>query len=142
MTNHESPLPPELRVPVSVKGIVIVDGKVLLLKNERDEWELPGGKIELGESPEDCVAREVQEEVGWRVQVGPPTFAWMYEVKPGRHVFVLCFGCTTDATEPPVLSHEHREVCLADLADVNALNMPEGYKIAIARWATAEAVNH
>ncbi|MBV9487413.1 MAG: NUDIX domain-containing protein [Frankiaceae bacterium] len=142
MTNHESPFPPALRVPVSVKGIVIVDGRVLLLKNERDEWELPGGKIELGESPEECVAREVEEEVGWRVEVDLPTYAWMYEVKPAHHVFVLCFGCTTDATEPPVVSDEHREVFLADLADVATLNMPEGYKIAIARWVGVEARQH
>lgn len=32
--------------PVSIKGVVVRDGRVLLLKNERDEWELPGGRIE------------------------------------------------------------------------------------------------
>lgn len=37
--------------PVSVKGVVVRDGRVLLLRNERDEWELPGGKLELGEEP-------------------------------------------------------------------------------------------
>jgi hypothetical protein len=31
--------------PVSVKGVAIQDGKVLLLENERNEWELPGGKL-------------------------------------------------------------------------------------------------
>jgi len=35
--------------PVSVKGVVVRDGRVLLLRNERDEWELPGGKLDLGE---------------------------------------------------------------------------------------------
>src|SRR6185369_13602359 len=29
--------------PVSIKGVCLVGGKVVLLKNERDEWELPGG---------------------------------------------------------------------------------------------------
>ena len=37
--------------PVSVKGVAIQDGKVLLLENERNEWELPGGKLEVGEDP-------------------------------------------------------------------------------------------
>lgn len=36
--------------PVSIKGVVVSDDRVLLLKNDRDEWELPGGRIELGES--------------------------------------------------------------------------------------------
>jgi 8-oxo-dGTP pyrophosphatase MutT (NUDIX family) len=44
--------------PVSVKGVVVRDDRVLLLRNERDEWELPGGKLELGEEPPACVARE------------------------------------------------------------------------------------
>ena len=38
--------------PVSIKGVLIRDGRVLLVHNERDEWELPGGRIEPGEAPE------------------------------------------------------------------------------------------
>ena len=49
------------RFPVSVKGVVLHAERVVLLKNEREEWELPGGKLELGESPEDCVTREIYE---------------------------------------------------------------------------------
>ena len=36
--------------PISVKGVVVRAGRVLLLKNERDEWELPGGRLEAGET--------------------------------------------------------------------------------------------
>jgi 8-oxo-dGTP pyrophosphatase MutT (NUDIX family) len=39
--------------PVSVKGVAVSDGLVLLLRDERDEWDLPGGKLELGEGPAD-----------------------------------------------------------------------------------------
>jgi Arc/MetJ-type ribon-helix-helix transcriptional regulator len=35
--------------PVSVKGVAVQGGGVLLLENERNEWELPGGKLELRE---------------------------------------------------------------------------------------------
>ncbi len=57
--------------PVSVKGVVVRDSRVLLLKNEREEWELPGGKLELGEEPAACVAREITEETGLHVTTGP-----------------------------------------------------------------------
>jgi 8-oxo-dGTP pyrophosphatase MutT (NUDIX family) len=53
------------RFPVSVKGVAVQDGRVLLPENERAEWELPGGKLEPGEDPADCVVREISEESGW-----------------------------------------------------------------------------
>nr|WP_083926803.1 NUDIX domain-containing protein [Nocardiopsis valliformis] len=55
--------------PVSVKSVVVRDGRVLLLRNERDEWEIPGGYIEHGETPTQAVTREVKEELG----ITPPT---------------------------------------------------------------------
>lgn len=55
-------------LPISVKGVVFEHGGVWLRKNERDEWELPGGKIDEGEQPAETVARELQEELGFEVQ--------------------------------------------------------------------------
>jgi 8-oxo-dGTP pyrophosphatase MutT (NUDIX family) len=56
--------------PVSVKGVLFTpEQKVVLLKNERNAWELPGGRLEPFETPEDCLAREIQEELNIQVQV-------------------------------------------------------------------------
>jgi len=50
--------------PVSVKGVIVRAGRVLLLRNERNEWELPGGRLEAGETPAQCVVREIGEAGG------------------------------------------------------------------------------
>ena len=50
------------KFPVSIKAIIIDDNKVLCLKNERNEWDLPGGKINFNEDIEQCLKREVKEE--------------------------------------------------------------------------------
>ncbi|PYC69170.1 NUDIX hydrolase [Streptomyces tateyamensis] len=122
--------------PISVKGVVLdSQDRVLLLKNEREEWELPGGKLELGEEPADCVAREVQEESGWDVAVGPLLDVWMYQPIPDRHVFIVTYGCRRLGPEQaPVLSNEHKEIGLFARGQVVDLVMPQGYKDSITRW--------
>ncbi|GAB3655734.1 NUDIX hydrolase [Actinocorallia lasiicapitis] len=121
---------------MSAKGVVRdPSGRVLLLRNERDEWELPGGKIEAGESPRDAVAREIGEETGWTVTVGPLLDAWVYEPLPGALVLIVAYGCLLDAGSPaPVLSHEHRQVGLFASGDLDGLVLPSGYRACVDAW--------
>jgi 8-oxo-dGTP pyrophosphatase MutT (NUDIX family) len=123
------------RFPVSVKGVVVRDGAVVLLRNRRGEWELPGGKLELGESPELCVAREIEEELALTVEPTMLVDSWVYTIAPGTHVLVLTYGCTERTTREAKLSDEHTRLEWIALDEVAALDMPDGYKSSIARWA-------
>lgn len=123
----------EYQLPISVKAVIIWRGKIPLLKNERDEWELPGGKLEVGEPPSECLRREIEEELGWSTSVQDPFYAWVYEIRPDRHVFVLTYLARYDGTSEPVYSNEHKTLILVDPKDIRQLKMPEDYKIAIAR---------
>ena len=122
--------------PVSVKGVAVQGGRVLLLQNERDEWELPGGKLELGEDPGDCVIREISEESGWRVAAGPLLDCWQYHIGAGKDVLIVTYGCYVQSAGTPVLSHEHRRAGLFAPAAIPALVMPDGYKRSITAWFT------
>ena len=120
--------------PVSVKGIAVQDGKVLLLENERDEWELPGGKLELGEDPPVCVVREISEETGWQVTAGPLLDCWQYHIRPDSDVVIVTYGCHVRSTDPPVISNEHKRAGLFTPGQVSGLVMPDGYKRSVATW--------
>jgi len=126
------------RFPVSVKGVVIRGGEVILVRNGRDEWELPGGKLELSESPKECLAREIAEELQLAVAPESMIDAWTYTITPGVHVLVLTYGCSEPSHAEAVLSDEHTALRWFPLAEVDGLRMPEGYKKSIRSWSTRE----
>jgi 8-oxo-dGTP pyrophosphatase MutT (NUDIX family) len=120
--------------PVSVKGVAVQADRVLLLMNERAEWELPGGKLELGEDPRACVVREIGEESGWQVTAGPILDCWQYHIGEGQDVVIVTYGCHVASAGPPVISLEHRRAGLVGRAEIAALNMPDGYKRSVMTW--------
>jgi len=118
--------------PVSIKGVLRApSGEIVLLLNEREEWELPGGRIEPGESSTECLAREIAEELNLQVAVGAPLDTYLLEVVPGKHVFIATYRRTLVSAFEPVLSHEHKRLGLfrpEALPD----NLPAGYRASIA----------
>jgi len=121
--------------PISVKGVLIDQDRVLLLLNERDEWDLPGGRPDPGEDHRAALAREVREETGLAVTVGEALDEHLFEVLPGRFVRILPFACRLAGGSDVVLSHEHldtRWLPLGELGETIAGHrLPAGYLAAI-----------
>lgn len=60
---------------VGIGAVIVHEGRVVLVKRRFEplagQWSIPGGAVEAGETLEACVAREMAEETGFLVQVGP-----------------------------------------------------------------------
>jgi mutator protein MutT len=79
-------------------------------------WELPGGKVESGESPRDCLVREFREELGVGVRVGEALEVIEHDYPHGR-VRLHPFLCTPQNGEPRNLQvAEHRWVTPEELS--------------------------
>lgn len=127
------------RFPVSVKGVLVDDGDVVLVGNSRGEWELPGGKLEPGETPEACLMREFGEELGIRVVVGPLLDVWVYEITDEVRVLVVAYGCVADTLPESLESPEGCSVGRFRPEALDGVPLPVGYRRAVAAWfASAE----
>jgi ADP-ribose pyrophosphatase YjhB (NUDIX family) len=107
---------------VGVGAVVLVDGRVVLVKRRHEplagQWSLPGGTLELGETLEAGVAREVLEETGLVVDVGPLLEVFdrivLDETRRVRYHFVLVDYLCRTAGGTLASASDASDVTLAD----------------------------
>ncbi len=68
---------------ISVKGLLLDETRTrfLLVQEDNGKWELPGGGLDHGETPHDCLRREIREEMGLLVSWMPKLRRFSYPVK-------------------------------------------------------------
>ncbi|TAJ96228.1 MAG: NUDIX hydrolase [Reyranella sp.] len=128
-----------LNYPTSIKGVVLHQGRVLLLLNDRGEWDLPGGRPDASEDHRAALVREVREETGLAVEVGALVDEHLFEVLPQRFVRIVAYVCRLQTEGAIALSHEHHEASWVDLAALGERTagrpLPAGYLGAIRQAA-------
>jgi 8-oxo-dGTP diphosphatase len=78
-------------IRIRAAGILVNDGKILLVRHEKNDksyWLIPGGGVDFGETVEAALIREYQEEVGLPIQVGPMVLVHD-SIPPNKHRQVL-----------------------------------------------------
>ncbi|MCH7789913.1 MAG: NUDIX hydrolase [Acidobacteria bacterium] len=106
-----------VRMPAQAAGVVVAnEGRVLLMWRHRlvtDTWgwEVPGGRIESGETPEQAARREAIEECGWEPTSIRPLLAYhpsnglsdqtfhLFESRTARHIGEPSDGCESERLE-------------------------------------------
>ena len=125
-------------------GVLVRDGRILIARRPDEVvlggcWELPGGKVEPGETPADCVVREFAEEVGLTVAVGE-ALEVIEHAYDHATVRLRPYWCTLVAGEVRHLAvAEHRWVRPGELA---AFRFPAANDRLMRRIAAALECDH
>lgn len=94
-------------------AIIGRDGKFLIVRRKQGQklsgyWEFPGGKIEEGETPEDCLKRELKEELGVEAEIGPLLGQNTFTYDHGK-ILLLAYETRIPAGEITLTVHDAAE---------------------------------
>ena len=113
-------------------------GRLLVVRRARDpgagRWSVPGGRVEVGESDEQAVVREVLEETSLHVVVGmrvgtvqrPGPRATIYDIRD--------YACSLAVATPPVAGDDAAEVRWVSRGELKELDLADGLWAALVEW--------
>lgn len=105
---------------VPLKALIRQDDKILLVQETegREGWALPGGRMNVGEQPQEGLRREIFEEIGVEITIGKLLDCAVFQSGSGMYHFVVVFEAT--------------------LAESAVLPAPDGQEIKALQWVTLE----
>lgn len=100
-------------------AIIVEGSRVLAAQRSKTmthplEWEFPGGKVEPGETTEDCIVREIMEELGLKVMVVEAAPGVIHPHSSGRMLELLPFVCRVVGGKLRLREHAQVRWCLPD----------------------------
>ena len=95
---------------VNVVAAIIRDGEKVFATQRgygefKDGWEFPGGKVEAGETPQEALKREIEEELKTEIEVGDYLTTIEYDY-PAFHLSMKCYWASIIEGKPVLLEHE------------------------------------
>ncbi len=124
---------------VAQKAIIVRDGKILLTRDPRtpEYWELPGGRLNIDESPEEGLVRELREELGITVSIGEVAFLkqFLQGTEEAKRALVIVYSATVPADAE--LTVDPKEICEVgwfSQQDIASLKLFPEYKEALEKF--------
>jgi 8-oxo-dGTP diphosphatase len=121
-------------------AIIEKNGNVLICKRKKNgpfagKWEFPGGKVENNETPDECLRRELSEELGIKTKVRKFLCSGTHDYS---HVSVELMVYLVDIQSGVIQLHEHEEIKWVPPGELPQYNFPEANTFIIKKLIEAE----
>jgi 8-oxo-dGTP diphosphatase len=109
---------------VAAKAFIVDKDKLLLIKRRPNDvhkpglWDIPGGRLDMGESPYEGLLRETKEEIGIDIEILAPLHVQHFTRDDGQGITMLIFVCRPKS-KAIRLSKEHTEYKWQKLGEDN-----------------------
>ena len=122
-----------------VAAIIRKDDKIFATQRGygdfKDWWEFPGGKMEPGETPEEALKREIQEELSTEISVDKFLCTVQYDY-PKFHLTMHCYICSIESGS--LTLKEHEAARWLTMEQINSVNWLPADKIVVEEIKAAE----
>ena len=113
-------------IATGAKALIIKDDAFLVLIKANGRNDLPGGKSDFGESFEDCLNREIDEETGLKVNIQYPVAYWSFIKRPSLHIRGITYIC--EYTYGNIkLSNEHKYFKWVKIKNIRSIKFRPSY---------------
>ena len=109
-----------------VKGIVRKKDRILVLVKPNGALDLPGGRVENGETVRSALQREINEETGLKVKIYDPVENWSFYKTPGQLIKGITFECAYLDGRVKLCS-EHKRYFWAAIENIKHLNFNRNF---------------
>jgi len=131
--------------PILLAGCVLLDpyGRILLLhRNLEDigQWELPGGKVEEGETPVMAAVREIQEELGVSVEISRALGSESFEQDDTTYIYHWFLGYITEGVPDVMEADTFDDLDYFEIEDLPSLALSANMQILQPKLLSGEVV--
>jgi len=119
---------------IALKALIVHNSKVLIVKRfsgddyKPNEFDLPGGRLEFGEIPENALKREILEETGLEIEIIKPSRIWNLHKNDNEQIIGITY-LTKTVSDKIKLSFEHQDYKWIDFEDYKNSNIPFWLKL-------------